>query len=78
MGHMAPYAEPLRFALVYKGRRRAGMSLRILTERWLFRMCRLYLRCQRAYQTRVTFKQVLLCRKKHLATYMQTWKGSIS
>ena len=31
------------------------MSLRILTERWLFRKCRFYLRCQRAYQTRVTF-----------------------
>jgi hypothetical protein len=26
-------------------------------------------RCQRAYQTRVTFGPVLLCRKKHLATY---------
>ncbi len=38
---------------------------------------RFYPRCQRAYQIRVTFGLVLLCGKKHLATYMQTWKGSI-
>jgi hypothetical protein len=32
-------------------------------------------RCQRAYQTRVTFGLVFLCRKKHLATCIKLGKA---
>ena len=51
------------------------MSCRILTAWWMFRVPRFYLRCQRAYQTRVTFGLVLLCGKKHLATYIKPGKA---